>query len=111
MTYLGVHLKAGEQWRFEPPQGHTVAWAAIGEGSLSAPAALRTGELVVFDRSGADISFTALEDTLFVLGSAVPHPHEMYLGSYSVHTSNEALKTGERGIRERAQVLRERGRL
>lgn len=111
MTYLGVHLKAGEQWRFVPPQGHTVVWAAIGEGSLSAPAALSTGELAVFDLSGADITFTAMEETSFVIGSAVPHPHEMHMGSYSVHTSEEALHTGERGIRERAQLLRELGRL
>ena len=111
MTYLGVHLKAGEQWQFESPQGHTVVWAAIGEGSLSAPAELNTGELVVFDRNGAYITFTALEDTSFVLGSAVPHPHEMHMGSYSVHTSNQALQLGEHGIRERAQLLRAQGRL
>lgn len=111
MTYLGVHLKAGAQWEFSPPQGHSVAWAAVGEGSLSAPAALRTGDLAVFDRSGTGITFTALEDTAFVVGSAVPHPHDMHMGSYSVHTSAEALRRGERGIQERAQLLREQGRL
>ena len=51
MTYLGVHLQAGETWRFVPPAGHTVAWAAVGEGTLTAPAALRTGDLVVFDEA------------------------------------------------------------
>jgi len=32
ITYLAVHLKAGESWRFEPPAGHSVAWLAVGEG-------------------------------------------------------------------------------
>jgi hypothetical protein len=42
-------------------------------------------------------------DAVFVLASAIPHPHELHLGSYSVHTSAEALETGERRI----EALRE----
>jgi len=38
-------------------------------------------------------------DATFVLGSAVPHRHPLHLGSYSVHTSAEALAAGERHIR------------
>jgi hypothetical protein len=37
---------------------------------------------------------------VFVLGSAVPHPHDLHLGYYSVHTSAEALERGERRIAE-----------
>lgn len=111
MAYLGVHLKAGETWRFEPPGGHTVAWVAVGEGALSAPEPLRTGDMVVFDQSSAGITFTAESDTALVLGSGVPHPHPLHLGYYSVHTSDEALHAGERGIRERADLLRGQGRL
>ena len=36
----------------------------------------------------------------FVLGSAVPHPYQLHLGAYSVHTSAEALAAGERHFRE-----------
>ena len=111
MTYLGVHLKAGETWRFAPPAGHTVAWAAVGEGVLTAPAALRTGDLAVFDEAGGAIEFEAQTDTAFVLGSGVPHPHELFMGNYSVHTSAAALHRGEAGIRERAQLLRQQGRM
>ena len=111
MTYLGVHLKAGETWRFAPPAGHTVAWAAVGEGVLTAPAALRTGDLAVFDEAGGAIEFEAQTDTAFVLGSGVPHPHELFMGNYSVHTSAAALQRGEAGIRERAQLLRQQGRM
>ena len=111
ITYLGVHLKASETWHFAPPAGHTVAWAAVGEGVLSAPTALQTGDMVVFDQSGNGITFTAESDTAFVLGSGVLHPHPLHLGHYSVHTSDEALHAGQKGIRERAQLLRQQGRM
>ncbi len=111
ITYLGVHLKACETWRFVPPAGHTVAWAAVGEGSLTAPAALRKGDLAMFDDAGGAIEFEALTDTAFVLGSGVQHPHELFMGPYSVHTSAETLRQGQAGIRERAQLLRQHGRL
>ena len=111
ICYLGVHLKAGESWRFEPAAGHTVAWLAVGEGALAAPAVLRAGDLVVFNASDSAITLEAKTDTVFVLGSGVPHPHELFMGPYSVHTNAEALRQGQTGIRERAQLLRQQGRL
>src|SRR5260370_6374172 len=41
----------------------------------------------------------------FVLESAVPHPYELHLGSYSVHTSAKALAAGERNLRELKQSM------
>lgn len=111
ITYLGVHLKAGETWHFEPPADQTVAWVAVGEGALSAPTLLTTGDLIAFDESGGAISFEAQTDTAFVLGSGVQHPHDLFMGPYSVHTSADALRKGQTGIRERAQLLRQQGRL
>jgi redox-sensitive bicupin YhaK (pirin superfamily) len=111
MTYLGVHLSAGQTWRFEPPAGHSVAWMAVGEGTLKAPASLRTGDLAIFEEGGQGIDFEAQEDTVLVMGSAVPHPHALHTGYYSVHTSAEALERGERGIRERQQLLKQQGRM
>jgi hypothetical protein len=35
---------------------------------------------------------------MFVLGSAVKHPHELVLGRYSVHTTQTALQAGESEI-------------
>jgi redox-sensitive bicupin YhaK (pirin superfamily) len=48
VNYLDVALKKGEEWRYEPPSGHTVAWAAVHEGELAAPA-IGVGELAVFE--------------------------------------------------------------
>jgi hypothetical protein len=44
------------------------------------------------------VEFEAVTDAEFVVGSAVPHRHELALGNYSVHTSREALHAGEAEI-------------
>jgi len=111
MTYLSVRLREGEQWRYTPPTGHTVAWVAVNAGWLDAGGPVRAGELVVFEASGEAIDFVAQEDTAFVLGSAVKHPHDLVTGSYSVHTSKAALAQGEAEIRRIGARLRQAGRL
>lgn len=111
INYLAVRLKAGERWRYIPPEGHTVAWVALGEGRLHMPDALEAGELAVFEESGGAIDFHAAVDTELVLGSAVKHPHDLALGYYSVHTSGAALDQGERRIRAIGDQLRKEGRL
>jgi redox-sensitive bicupin YhaK (pirin superfamily) len=111
INYLEVALKKGEKWRYEPPKNHNVAWVAVHTGKLAAPEIVDKGELAVFEESNAALDFEALEDTGFVLGSAVKHPHDLFLGNYSVHTSREALDRGEAKIREIGRHLQEQGRL
>ena len=109
MTYLSVNLKHGERWTYRPPKGHTVAWAAVHQGVLRTPAPIPRGEIAVFEPSEESIDFVADGDTGFVLGSAAPHPHQLVLGNYSVHTSAEALRRGETEIRRVGQTLRAKG--
>ncbi|MDB5859806.1 MAG: Pirin domain protein [Ramlibacter sp.] len=111
LNYLSVSLKAGEQWTYSPPAGHTVAWAAVSRGSLRSPEALQAGELAAFAESNESIAFDAQTDVEFVLGSAVKHPHDLALGYYSVHTSVDALREGESRIQQIATRLRTEGRL
>jgi redox-sensitive bicupin YhaK (pirin superfamily) len=99
MNYLLVELKADEHWSYLPPAGHTVAWIAVHAGKVLTPAPVSQGELAVFERSETAIEFVAEQDSSFVLGSAIPHPHDLVLGSYSVHTSVDALVRGESEIR------------
>lgn len=99
MNYLVVELKPGDRWTYTPPEGHTVAWVAVHTGTLRTPAAVTSGELAVFERTNDPIEFVAEGDTSFVLGSAIPHPHDLVLGTYSVHTTREALNAGEAEIR------------
>jgi redox-sensitive bicupin YhaK (pirin superfamily) len=111
MTYLAVKLKAGESWRYDPPSGHEVLWLALGKGAVAAPDILEHGEIVLFDRMEGGVSLTAQSDAEFVIGSAVPHPHDLALGYYSVHTSEEALAIGEARIEEIRETLVAQGRL
>jgi len=110
-NYLSVRLKAGESWRYLPPTNHTVAWAALSSGSVLAPDPIHAGELVAFEPSDEPIDFYASADSEFVLGSAVPHPHSLAMGYYSVHTSPQTLIAGERRIDEIRAQLQQKGRL
>jgi redox-sensitive bicupin YhaK (pirin superfamily) len=111
INYLAIRLKAGEAWRYEPPEGHIVLWAAIASGVLSASSELRGGELVVFEPSNKAVEFEALADTEFVLGSASPHKYDLALGHYSVHTSADALRDAEAHISTIRKRLAQEGRL
>jgi redox-sensitive bicupin YhaK (pirin superfamily) len=111
INYLSVSLKAGERWTYQPPEQHTIGWAAVSQGSLRSPEALQAGELALFDESSEPIAFHAETDVELVLGSAVKHPHDLVLGYYSVHTSAEALREGEGRIQQLGNRLRAEGRL
>src|ERR1700730_9570781 len=93
------------------PASHTVLWAAIASGVLSAPDTLRHGELAIFEPSNEAVDFEARTDAEFVLGSAAPHQHDLVLGYYSVHTSPEALRDGEAHISTIRTRLVQEGRL
>jgi redox-sensitive bicupin YhaK (pirin superfamily) len=116
MTYLDVRLKAGERWVYRPPKDHDIAWIASHQGTVLTPSPVSAGEAVVFEEGSRAISFEAATDTGFVLGSAIKHPYDLVTGYYSVHTTAEALRQGERNIAtigERLHnqgVLRPRGR-
>ena len=108
---MHVRLKDGQGWRYAPPEGHSVAWLAVDQGDLRAPAPIRAGELAVFEESDGAIELEADGDTSFVLGSAIKHPHPLVLGYYSVHTSGPALAQGEAEINRIGERLRADGRL
>jgi redox-sensitive bicupin YhaK (pirin superfamily) len=111
MNYLAVRLKAGERWSYHPPAGHTVLWTALGMGSVLVPDELQQGELIAFRPSSAAIEFEAQSDAEFVLGSAVPHGHDLVLGSHSVHTRTEALREAQARISAIQTRLIQQGRL
>jgi redox-sensitive bicupin YhaK (pirin superfamily) len=111
INYLAVRLKAGERWRYEPPAGHTVLWAAIASGTALVPDELQQGDLVAFEESGKPVEFKALTDVEFVLGSAAPHKHDLVLGYYSVHTTPASLRDGEAHIASIRKRLVQEGRL
>ena len=111
MTYLQVDLEPGERWIYQPGRGHLVAWLAVSDGALRTPERVDAGEVAVFEPSQDAIELVAEGRTRFVLGSAAPHPHNLALGHYSVHSSPEALRRGEEEIRRIGRRLRDDGTL
>ena len=111
INYLLVTLKPGERWNYQPPAVHTVGWVAVAKGALSGSERLSHGELGIFEANEAPITLAGAEGAgaTFVLGSAVPHPYELHLGAYSVHTSADALAAGERNLRALKTRLDARG--
>jgi redox-sensitive bicupin YhaK (pirin superfamily) len=109
MTYLDVHLRAGERWTYQPTKKHNVAWIASHQGTVSTPSEVSAGEAVVFEEGEKPIQFDALTDTGFVFGSAIKHPYELVTGHYSVHTTADALREGESNIAEIGRRLHNQG--
>jgi len=98
INYLDVQLAAGERWTYQPPLDHEVAWLAVSEGTIRTPEPVSAGEFVAFEESSAALAIQADRASRFVLGSAARHPHDLVLGSYSVHTTRAALIAGESQI-------------
>ena len=111
MTYLGVSLKAGQRWRYEPPAAHTVAWMATKFGNVRVPELVEKHELVAFEPSNQAIEFEAVSDVEFVVGSAVKHPYPLSIYGESVHTSPEALEKGKAHLAETYARLIAEGRV
>jgi len=111
INYLAVRLRAGASWRYEPPTSHTVLWTAIASGTVSVSGELRQGDLAAFEPSSNAVEFEARTDTEFVLGSAVPHKHDLVLGSHSVHTTPAALRDAQAHISAIRTRLVQEGRL
>ena len=111
MTYLQVNLAPGEHWRYEPAPGHAVGWLAVAEGTLHVPARVPAGTVAVLEPSDGAVDVVAEGRTRFVIGSAAPHPHDLHLGNYSVHTSAETLRAGEAEIVRIGRALKADGTL
>ena len=100
VNYLLVTLRPGQSRTYQPPAGHSIGWMALASGAVDTGSPVSAGEMAVFENGESPIALrnAGEEDAVFVLGSAVPHRHELHLGNYSVHTSAQALEAGEARI-------------
>lgn len=107
MTYLLLRLAAGTAWTFTPPEAQPVSWLAVASGQLVGDTPADEGEMVIFEQSQQPITLQASQssDAIFVIGSAAPHPHDLHLGNYSVHTSADSLARGEANIERLRRLL------
>lgn len=111
ITYLHVQLADGEYWTFDPSKDHDVLWIALDEGSIHVSGETISNEIAIFDSHSAPLTLQAQGAVNFMLGSAVKHPHPLITGYYSVHTTKDALRIGEEGIKTVGERLKAEGRI
>jgi redox-sensitive bicupin YhaK (pirin superfamily) len=105
VTYLSVQLRAGERWTYRPSPSHDVAWLAVATGELLVDGRSLRREMAVFEEGAAPIEAVAQSAVEFVVASATKHPYPLVTGSYSVHTSEDALVRGEAGYAAIAKTM------
>ena len=99
VTYLQLSLEAGQQVTLAArPQDAAFVAVLRGDIEVSGSGArefLQGPELGILGPSEGPVVVVARAPTQMVYGTAPPHPHELVLGRYSVHTSPSALSHGE----------------
>ena len=108
---LWVELAAGDIWNHTPQTGHDVAWCFVQHGNLSLNSEPLNRELAILEEGSGGLQIRALSSCGFLLGTAVKHPHDLVLGSHSVHTSESALAQGVQRIAEIGAQLRRHGKI
>lgn len=106
-----VKLSAGETWSYQPPMNNHVAWIFLQNGSMTVNEESVSHELAVFEETSGELSFRAITDCAFLLGSAVKHDEDLVLGSYSVHTNSQSLAKGENQIHQIGMELKRQGKI
>jgi redox-sensitive bicupin YhaK (pirin superfamily) len=100
INYLLVTLNPKQTWTYWPPEGHRTAWIAVGSGQLKCDRTVRPGDIVIFEQRDGSIELESVgyQPAVFVVGTAVPHPHRLVMGSYSIHTNEKALMVAEHNL-------------
>jgi redox-sensitive bicupin YhaK (pirin superfamily) len=106
VTYLSVQLPDGERWTYHPSADHDVAWLAVATGGARVDGKSLRREMAVFEEGSTPVEVVAEGDVEFVIASARKHPFPLVTGSYSVHTSRDALARGEAGYAEVARTMK-----
>jgi redox-sensitive bicupin YhaK (pirin superfamily) len=108
INYFDLSLKTGEDFIYQIPTSHTVAWAFVysGKGTLNKVETFQ--EMVIFGSSGDGIEFRALTDCRVIVGTSEPHPYPLLTGYSSVHTNEKSLAAGENRIAEIGKSLKKR---
>lgn len=91
INYLVVRLSAGQEWAYEPPINHRLAWIAVITGKINTSNTLvSAAEIAVYENSNNAITFFAEQDSIFLLGSSHEYPQDLPAQEYALPILNEA---------------------
>jgi redox-sensitive bicupin YhaK (pirin superfamily) len=111
MNYFDITLKMNERFVYEIPISHKVAWAFVYRGDSEINGVNISEKMVVLNDDGRNLEIFAKSDSRVLIGTAVPHPHDLVNGYYSVHTNELSLAKGESKINEIGKNLKQQGRI
>ncbi len=111
INYFDLSLTQGEDWSYQPPDDHQIAWLFVYQGKIQASGEPLTDELVIFDETDGMLVLKAITDARILIGTAVKHNYPLVLGSSSVHTNPTSLEKGMIRIREIGTQLHAQGRI
>lgn len=91
VNYLVVRLSAGQEWVYEPPVNHRIAWASVIKGKIyTSNVYVAADEIAVYDNSNKSIRFVAEHDTVFLLGSSQEYSQDLAVENFSIASLNES---------------------
>ncbi len=107
-NYFDVTLDASTEWSFTPPADHDVAWIFTHDGNVeTGGTTVEPRTLAVFEASIDPIVVTsASEGAKFMVGTAAASTQPIVARGGSMHTTAEALQSGQRRIAELADQTR-----
>jgi redox-sensitive bicupin YhaK (pirin superfamily) len=99
INYLVVRLSAGQEWVYQPPVNHRIAWIAVLSGKIkTSDRWVSPDEIAVYEDSNKAISFLAEEESVFLLGSSQEYTHDFAAEQYPASTLGHVFDKGRHDI-------------
>lgn len=107
MTYLDVHLKAGEQFEFKTPEKQTTGFIFPRKGQLNLlDDELALNHIGILEENEGTLQISAQTDAEFVLVMTEPKDYPILAQGGSVHTNAESMRRSFARIREARGTVR-----
>ena len=113
VSYLDVHLKAGESWSFSPSEKQVRGFVYPRSGAIDiCGTTVKTQQLALLKEDQSELVITAEQDAQFVVAMTEPWPHKIVQYSVQndgqIHTSQAALQEGSEHIEKLKLALIEK---
>ena len=99
-NYFNVALREDQHWRYQPPANHDVAWLYMLNGSaIASGTEVPEKTLAVFVAGEEPLDVAAIDDDAqFVVGTAPKNHNPIVAQGGSMHTSSDAMRSGQQRI-------------
>ncbi len=106
MTYLDIHLEAGESFDFKTPENQTKGFIFPRSGSLHMGSDLPINTLAILEENEGELHLKANTNSKFVLALSEPQNSTILTRGGSIHTNHEAMERSFTRIKETGKALK-----